>query len=940
MNRKLCVVLLVLFLMIPYVVFDDPQEIRIDPNLQNGFVVSADGDESSDSITSFSETLDEDLFYVPDFEPALEQDSSSVSLVGHTSTSGSLSDTYTENGVELESSHSISTSAYTLYQLYEWTVNESVGFASSLILTYDFDCAVSSTAVMTFSVYNYSTTSWFILETVTGGGFDTWANSKVLGRDNFDTTLQVRVQIAKPTSVASAANYIYTDHLSFDVTFRDYGYTENFADVSDWNGVNDPITTDGDIATLTSSAGNVWDRYDCNTPDGSVDWFNYYIEVRVKANVSICRFYVYTMNGDNYGTPVAHSEALTTNCPTEWTTYKWISSESDGVPVECISLLFRGLYDCSLEIDYLSISTADETGFQHDGSMISGVTESGSGTVTTDGDKIKFVTGAAGDSVIFTTDTTSTRSSISETYYPFYEFCISSVVDTDADGNVWKLRVYGDDGNSYPIGYSDDTGIFRGNLGSLGLGDIFRFTFYMADINEEVEIDYIKFFSIANFTFSEITDEALTDFVYVDSNKLIVSSVTSDYIQIYNDLLLSVDSATYNVWNLTLQSGSSNVRFYVSVFFDQGETRGEMPSGVSTDFLFRAYGALSISAVTFIEDGTAPSVVRSNVNPPDPEDDEIITLSGLVQDTVEVYTVKFNALTYPNGFSDVDYDATETAADLWTYTFTTLADGYYCFTVIANDGANENDLSTETEFIDFTVRDSEILISPITFFGVGEDFTQMQISFEINKDCSYTIYEVSDTEAESATGSGTVTTGWNNLAWDKLTVTDLQVNFSIKFEVGALSTWINGSYSVAQTAFVLEHAFLTDAETTFTLTGYLTKDASWSLRWDGSSEVSYSGSESAGQITITWSKHETPGAHTWLLTFSNTSSFSLGGSFEVFQTNIDDKPDGNTPDPDLDWRRTQTTWQNIALIIIVLGVAGNIVLGKNQGKLDLPNIEE
>ena len=85
-----------------------------------------------------------------------------------------------------------------------------------------------------------------------------------------------------------------------------------------------------------------------------------------------------------------------------------------------------------------------------------------------------------------------------------------------------------------------------------------------------------------------------------DQGGCLLSSVTNDVIQFYNDLILSIDADTYPIWNATIQSGSENFRFYIDSFFPTGATNGTMPSGNTTDYLFRTYGALSISAIKFL----------------------------------------------------------------------------------------------------------------------------------------------------------------------------------------------------------------------------------------------------------------------------------------------------------------------------------------------------
>jgi len=162
------------------------------------------------------------------------------------------------------------------------------------------------------------------------------------------------------------------------------------------------------------------------------------------------------------------------------------------------------------------------------------------------------------------------------------------------------------------------------------------------------------------------------------------------------------------------------------------------------------------------------------------------------------------------------------------------------------------------------------------------------------------------------------------------------------YNVSDWAWWYNWSY-IVQTDFTLVDWQPSIEETTIAVSGTISKGATWDLYYDGSETASYSGTVSAGTFDrVSWTKHETPGYHYWKLTFTNgTDTISIGGVFYTYQTNIDDKPDGNTPDPDLDWRRTQTTWQNIMLVIIILALIANWAFPKDINKsLNLPNMKE
>jgi hypothetical protein len=284
------------------------------------------------------------------------------------------------------------------------------------------------------------------------------------------------------------------------------------------------------------------------------------------------------------------------------------------------------------------------------------------------------------------------------------------------------------------------------------------------------------------------------------------------------------------------------------------DTRGAVSSGTVTDIKLKFDSTEVLSAIKFIEDGTAPLIVRSSANPPDPTDDEGIVLKAVVDDAVEVYTVKFNAIVYPDGFSDVDYSATEQTDNLWMYSFSSLDAGNYTFKVIASDGANENDL-TEYAYIDFVVREAVIIINPITFTGAGDDFEDITLSFECNKAGSYVITEWTAADASDAsdTWTGTVIDGWNNIAWDKLSTDSETVYFNFTITSGSLSWDFENQYQVAQTTFYASTVSQVEGIDAVTVAGRISKLGAWQL-YDDLDTLKDTGSITDLDFTIRFTK--------------------------------------------------------------------------------------
>ncbi|MBD3407030.1 MAG: hypothetical protein GF411_13005, partial [Candidatus Lokiarchaeota archaeon] len=483
----------------------------------------------------------------------------------------------------------------------------------------------------------------------------------------------------------------------------------------------------------------------------------------------------------------------------------------------------------------------------------------GSGSVSSDGDELSLAAGSGGSTFSIATDTTATHASLDTSYYPFL-----SVDFNDGDSSDYvMLEGYNGAGGVSTILSNQTVGTSELYCAPAAVLDEYESIRIYVNPSATVRMRWVKAFSIANFTLSQGNCES-TDYLYVQNSVLYCSGLqnTNEYIRLDHDPSVSV-SDTYSVYNITTDATDDSAEFYFTMYAGSWGTasdnyRGPTDSGNITDFRLQFQGNPSaastryISVVSFIEDSTAPSVVRSFANPPEPEDDETVTLSAVITDTLEVYKVYFDAIVSPSGFSDTAYYATEQSDNLWTYSFSEMTNGYYCFKIVASDGANENSL-TEYAYVSMTVRESSITIQDISFFGVGEDFTMMTYSFSINKDCTYVINEASDNNPASDTHSGSVSAGRVNLAWDKLTTTDSLVNFTVTFTNGTLTETVDGQYQVAQTTLSISERMLQLSEDYVTLSGQCNKDSvSWTLYLDGSSTDS--GTVNTGSFLIDWTR--------------------------------------------------------------------------------------
>lgn len=385
------------------------------------------------------------------------------------------------------------------------------------------------------------------------------------------------------------------------------GYFESFKDVSDWNtDTGNGISSNGDISTIEVDGDEVYDRYDCNTPSAA-DYNGSYIEFRWKSNVSSgLTFLLVLKTGDDYGGETLFAWSLQNYGYTAdtWKTYKVLYVPSNSGTAECVSVVPKCTSNVKLEFDYLRIGPADELGFQHDGSTTGNITADGV-SLGSDADLLTVTNLNSGNKrAVFDIDSTATHAKIDPDYYPMLALSVSSVTDGGSDNEVYRVQVFSDGWYEVlPIG--DSTGVSYANIYAVTTADIEHIAVQMEDINDVVIIDWIKIYSIANFTVT-YDNVAANDVFYVDdSNALVQTGDVVGWMNFRYDITPNVYTSIFNVWNATLPVGSEYFRFrhYVGSWEweDVGETGGDMPYGTLEIFEIRIYGAFSLSAIKFIE---------------------------------------------------------------------------------------------------------------------------------------------------------------------------------------------------------------------------------------------------------------------------------------------------------------------------------------------------
>jgi len=690
-------------------------------------------------------------------------------------------------------------------------------------------------------------------------------------------------------------------------------FGESFAVVTDWAVTSATITSNGDLGNVSASATNGAATRSSLSIAGAE-----YIEARAYYVTGGWSIEVY--DGSWRTNTLTYSAGGETSFTTK-KAYIGAYGTITSVRIRSWGAAFR-----SLIIDYLRIVPYNNQGWQHDCSATGNITNTGGNSLSSDGDKITISRSVSGaGTTIMLIDNSTAAAGIDSSYYQMFQIAITAITGNPSIGGGYGA------GSLYYWGYPDSAATTSYNIEAAVSTDWTSIRFLLAQ-GQSITFDYVAIYAIANFT-TTVTGGAVGDVAYVSSNALVVTKSTATLFQFDRDPAISVAAATYQRWNISTATPSAvGCSLYVAAWTTKdGESTWAMPTGTTTDMRIRVTATATITAFKFLVDGSAPACVWSSATPSDPTTTDPVSLWAVITDSYALYKVYFRPITYPAGFSAVDYSATQQQNNLWLYTFSSLPlSGTYCFVVVGTDGANNNTLGATT-YLTFTVREASITISPISFFGVGEDFAMMTVSFEIDRDATYTIYEASDTYPEADTWTGTVIEGWNNVAWDKLTVDDQMINFSIHFVAGALSTWVNGSYAVAKSTFYATNVVTGEghefADQIVFISGELSKPCTYIVYVDG--VLSKTGS-TGENVYISVSKGAPRGQdHEYAFKFTNASQVIWSNSTWFTYANDEDAAEkGGVV-------MSETYWLNAFVVLSLIGIV--LVLFSVNRLGNLPN---
>lgn len=849
---------------------DDPQIVQ-----ENQFLEAADGAESTESITSFSETLDDDIMHYMDAFASNFTVLASSGTAGDDSSTGSYTDTQTVDetaytGTGTGGNRGWVSLVFTLPYIQVETFN-------SLIVN---TRAKRGAATCWIQAYNYDTPAWsgitpdYLLES----GSYVWENGSGKTDSDFYDAANRQVTIRVWTADSSPPDMtVYVDYMEVIInvdymTLADSDhYAESFADVSDIDPDSTAdLGTDSDVMYVDIAGDSAYDYWYTNTPSFAANT-SLYFEYQIKRNASANHAY-FQITGcsldDKAGTATAIESSWYVSSQTFVTRKGHIMFDH---AIESIRFRARDGTAVRLYFDYFRLGPANEFGMQHDGSTTEGITNDGGAGIT-------YTTSSNGEILILEAentdgnyyvaafniayDTTSTSSDIGTTYYPFHELNYNATLEGGATYVNWRPYV---DGHYGSHGLTEDSAwhILRANVATYTSSSSNKFIWIYSVLDAigekfTLEINYTKFYSIADFSsFSQHADMDTNDYFYVVDGVLHCENDESngDYMRMNYDPELDINYATYNIVNSTVFiDGSQDDLIGYNWIDDGGVLQDTWRTELTQDLTGSPYlkidmpGSWEIHDLKFWEDATPPTISEKFANPPDPYDDESVMFTVLASDGWDLYTVTLNALEYPSGFNDVDYTMTETVDNtLYKYSFDTMLDGDYVFIITADDGAN-----TAVSYYPITVRESEIDVDTVTLFGAGDDFTMMQWSFAINKDCTYVINEWSTNNPASDTHSGSVASGTRNIAWTKLTTVDSQVNFTVTFSNGSLSYVFESSYEVAQTALAINSYDFGFTQNEVTFNFDMTKDGTYTLYLNDVQEAT--DSFSTGSNFLNWTR--------------------------------------------------------------------------------------
>ncbi|MFW9912075.1 MAG: DUF2341 domain-containing protein, partial [Candidatus Thorarchaeota archaeon] len=394
----------------------------------------------------------------------------------------------------------------------------------------------------------------------------------------------------------------FSETLPDDVMFRpddetySYGYVESFTDTSDWTVLaGNPLTCDGDVGRWENTGTTYKYAYTTTPSFSTMD--GVYLEVRYRGNQTSLHGTMWGYRSNIFGDEMAFYTELLYLGNEGWQSEKWYLSSLDWYSpgsLECISFELNGEgSNWYFEVDYIRIGLGTGFGFQHDGSDITGVTPSDGGSVTSDGEYLSLTADSDGSRFEIAWDVTQTAAMMATTYYPFLS------LNVHEEDLVDYIMVEVHNGAGWSVLQTNST------VGqSTKHWTVSAIEAYVQKLRisvspyASIRIDYIKLYSIANFTVTQSGADT-DDYLCVDSGSLKCVGDPS-YFELNHDPTIMVDTAMYQI----IQINGTCPLFETSCYIDSwsvwdARSIYEMNIGILTDIKMRFGAAGSIGSISF-----------------------------------------------------------------------------------------------------------------------------------------------------------------------------------------------------------------------------------------------------------------------------------------------------------------------------------------------------
>lgn len=717
--------------------------------------------QSSESITRFSETTSDDTVLYTDGDGRVYDYSNDIY------TSGDCADTQSEDNNVLSFYNPGGGGAVT-DDVYFYISNNFNTTISLKVRSY----TPSDTTLDTFFyAYNYTSSSYVLLFTQDDNDNQNYTYSTTFSSGCMNgTTVKIYITHGEGSSVEW---YLDIDKM----VLGSNTYSESFADVSDWGATGTSFTSDGDVATHVYSGA--WSYCYSNSPSIS-NAKGYYVEVRIKTSMTAT---IYIQGYHSDGRSGGYSYQKTKSVSTSWITYKFLIITSGAL--ECVDFS-SGSSSLTVYIDYLRIAPADEMGWQHDGSTLTGIEQNAYANATSDGDLIRAErTGGSFGSLSIYVDSTTTKVCADPDYYPFIEFEVD-----DASTANYIINVFDQDSTETTlkaIGTEKGTLCYnlKAHLGNNELQYIF-----IKIYSGILILDYIQIYSIANFTYSAHSSITTADYCYVESGVLHFSRTTSYWFALNHDPSISVSTATYNVVNLTtsaITAGGIDDLYFTEYESGDGdtwfETRFAPVHTTIDDLAIGSYGSYSISAIKFWTISYAPYIYNIFQSATEIYEGDNLTISCNVNTFTDIYTMKLVPTLLPSGTSNTTVSMLSDG-DVYYYTLTPDTIGKYQYKILA-----DNAVYTDDAYVSFTVVEKTFAIKDYTYDYTSDEFF---IKGTANKNFDYYLY---DNNTSLQNGSLTKDNVFS-IEQSKSSITGVH-QLGLKCVNSTDILWINGSYVVS-----------------------------------------------------------------------------------------------------------------------------------------------